>query len=440
MWVFEWTGEQFLPAIKDASDVYQHLHRYLYASELLKGKRVLDLASGDGSGSNILAQTAASVVAIVADERIAEHAGERYKKPNLRFISGNTDDQGFDAAVWFDILEPIEDHCPLLADVKRVLKQDGLFIVSVRVDEATKDITLQRLHQSLTAQFKRVDFFGQAIYAGSSIWPIESGAARILREIVMARDDADEFVAIRGELRVPSSLIAVAGDSPVTVQAGGSLFVDQRNELLKDKDKNIQELLESRAYQVKALESCNSQLAERRESLASLQQAYAWHKSQIESLSKARDYLDSEISHYRNVVDSNGQALQWRTSQVQDLEATVASTASQIQALDEALAWRASQVEQLEAGLAWRTSQVEELARAVEELNKAVAWHVSQYETLHHETDQLRIRASELNAMKASAGWKFVLRVRSMRNQIAPAGSLRHRLYKTIMRFAKSRG
>ena len=40
MWVFEWTGEEFLPAIKDASLVYQHLHRYLYATELLKEKKL----------------------------------------------------------------------------------------------------------------------------------------------------------------------------------------------------------------------------------------------------------------------------------------------------------------------------------------------------------------------------------------------------------------
>src|SRR5262245_37111700 len=141
MWVFEWTGEQFLPAIKDASDVYQHLHRYLYASELLKGKRVLDLASGEGSGSNILAQSASAVVGIVADERIAQHAGDRYNKPNLRFIAGSIGNFGaegdhiFDAAVCFGLAEPMEDHRPLLTHVKRLLKHDGLFIMSLSVDE-----------------------------------------------------------------------------------------------------------------------------------------------------------------------------------------------------------------------------------------------------------------------------------------------------------------
>src|SRR5262249_50749990 len=122
---------------------------------------------------------------------------------------------------------------------------------------------------------------------------------------------------------------------------------------------------------------------------------------------------------------------------VQDLEET---RKRQVQRLEEALAWRASQIEQLETGLAWRTSQVEELQRAVEELNKAVAWHVTRYEALQHEADQLRLRAAELDAIKASAGWKFVLRVRGMRQQIAPAGSLRHRIYEKIMRFVKSRG
>src|SRR5262249_49937343 len=102
MWVFEWTGEEFLPAIKDASLVYQHLHRYLYAAELLKGKFVLDLGAGDGFGSAILAETASSVIALVEDERLATRATEKYKKSNLQFVTEQVTDGGFDAVVHFD--------------------------------------------------------------------------------------------------------------------------------------------------------------------------------------------------------------------------------------------------------------------------------------------------------------------------------------------------
>jgi hypothetical protein len=47
MWMLRWTGEQILPTIKDAATVYQHVHRYVYASEFVRGKRVLDLMAGE---------------------------------------------------------------------------------------------------------------------------------------------------------------------------------------------------------------------------------------------------------------------------------------------------------------------------------------------------------------------------------------------------------
>src|SRR5262249_51399247 len=162
----------------------------------------------------------------------------------------------FDAAVCFGLAEPIEDHRPLLTHVKRLLKHDGLFIMSLSVDETIKETAFERLNQFLTAHFKHVELLGQAIYAGSSIWPMRFNGDDNVRETVIARDSADDFAAIGSEMRVPSSLVAVAGDSPPTIHSGGSILLDERNELLKDKDKSIQELLESKAYQEKALDWC----------------------------------------------------------------------------------------------------------------------------------------------------------------------------------------
>jgi len=138
MWVFEWTGEEFLPAIKDASLVYQHLHRYLYAAELLKGNLVLDLGAGDGFGSAILAETASSVIAVVEDERLATCAAEKYKKSNLQFVTGSVTHGGFDAVVHFD-------HA-LADDVNRFLKPDRLLLLSAPCrDELTSEQLRRRL-------------------------------------------------------------------------------------------------------------------------------------------------------------------------------------------------------------------------------------------------------------------------------------------------------
>ena len=62
--MLEWTGERFLPWLDQSLIAYEHLHRYAYAATFAKGKRVLDLASGEGYGSRILAAAASSVVAV----------------------------------------------------------------------------------------------------------------------------------------------------------------------------------------------------------------------------------------------------------------------------------------------------------------------------------------------------------------------------------------
>ena len=52
--MLDWTGERFVPWAKEAAVAYEHLHRYLWSSNFIEDKRVLDLASGEGYGGEIL--------------------------------------------------------------------------------------------------------------------------------------------------------------------------------------------------------------------------------------------------------------------------------------------------------------------------------------------------------------------------------------------------
>ncbi|HEY0465678.1 MAG TPA: methyltransferase domain-containing protein, partial [Polyangiaceae bacterium] len=71
-----WTGERFTPEVHGVIEL-EHVHRYLLARELVKGKRVLDIACGEGYGSALLASVAREVTGVdVAPECIA-HASKR---------------------------------------------------------------------------------------------------------------------------------------------------------------------------------------------------------------------------------------------------------------------------------------------------------------------------------------------------------------------------
>src|SRR5438552_6540172 len=103
--MLEWTGERFLPWLDQSLIAYEHLHRYAYATTFVKGKRVLDLASGEGYGSKMLSDAASSVVGIDIDDKAIEHARSRYGSANVEFLKGSitavpiTDDHSFDVIV-----------------------------------------------------------------------------------------------------------------------------------------------------------------------------------------------------------------------------------------------------------------------------------------------------------------------------------------------------
>ena len=66
----------------------EHLHRYLLARRLCRHKDVIDVASGEGYGSALLAQAVASVIGIEIAADAVEHAATSYRRTNLRFLRG----------------------------------------------------------------------------------------------------------------------------------------------------------------------------------------------------------------------------------------------------------------------------------------------------------------------------------------------------------------
>ena len=134
--MLKWTGERYIPEIEPGIIHYEHLHRYKFAKEFVKDKMVLDLACGEGYGSFLLSATAKEVVGIDINKETITHASSKYLKNNLRFITGSIssipilEEKIFDVIVCFEAIEHIKEHDSLIKEVKRLLKDDGIFIVS----------------------------------------------------------------------------------------------------------------------------------------------------------------------------------------------------------------------------------------------------------------------------------------------------------------------
>jgi len=134
--MLEWTGERYVPWFEGAEIGYEHLHRYAFATQFVRNKSVLDLACGEGYGSNLLARTAKHVVGIDLDEQTVKHAKNKYIRSNLEFRIGSITEipingqHVFDVIVCFEALEHVDDHEKLLSEAKRLLAPGGLFFVS----------------------------------------------------------------------------------------------------------------------------------------------------------------------------------------------------------------------------------------------------------------------------------------------------------------------
>ena len=83
-----WTGERLVTSCHRPL-IYEHLHRYAIACGLAKGRRVLDIACGEGYGSKLLAGVATEVTGVDIDAETIAHAQASYRHRNLHFLEGS---------------------------------------------------------------------------------------------------------------------------------------------------------------------------------------------------------------------------------------------------------------------------------------------------------------------------------------------------------------
>jgi 2-polyprenyl-3-methyl-5-hydroxy-6-metoxy-1,4-benzoquinol methylase len=130
----EATGERLMPEQQHGELVHaEHLARYRLAAQLAPGRRVLDVACGEGYGAALLAAAgASSVVGVDLDEATVEHARARHgieaRVGDVRSLP--FEDGAFDLVVSFETIEHVEEPERALDELARVVAADGLVVVS----------------------------------------------------------------------------------------------------------------------------------------------------------------------------------------------------------------------------------------------------------------------------------------------------------------------
>jgi len=188
----EFTGERFTTdCVREIW--YEHWHRYAFALTVVESKVVLDIACGEGYGSHLLAGAAAKVIGMDLSSEAVEHAKSKYQAPNLSFQSGDATATGLesdsiDIIVCFETLEHLSEQEQMLIEFRRVLRPDGVLIVSTPDKRVYSDLTgfdnefhIRELYREefeslLGRQFPSYRLYGQKLLFQSVIWAERPGS------------------------------------------------------------------------------------------------------------------------------------------------------------------------------------------------------------------------------------------------------------------------
>jgi len=236
----DFTGERYVPDAKNNEPHLQqkmfqeHINRYQFAKQFIKGKRVLDLGCGVGYGSDFLAVNGAEeVVGIDISEEAINYAVSHYKRNNLSFQVDDCaklklDDNSFDIVVCFELIEHLKNYEDLLRQTVRILKHDGILLIST-------PRKTERLHSEFHIHEFEVEEFSRLLrnyYKDIRLYFQNNCFA----SLIIKKDSEIEKINISDILTLApfdivscDAFIAVCSTSSIDIEVGPSLIVNDDN-------------------------------------------------------------------------------------------------------------------------------------------------------------------------------------------------------------------
>jgi 2-polyprenyl-3-methyl-5-hydroxy-6-metoxy-1,4-benzoquinol methylase len=233
-WIPGHGGERMTDGIDYGWQMRDHLARYHFAVQHCRGKRVLDVATGSGYGADILHKHGASeVVAVDRDDDALGYARKRYGSHGLRWVNGDAYalpfGSEFDVVVSYETIEHLKEPERFVIECKRVLRPDGLYIVSTPLNVGGPfvsrhhelEFSRAEFEELLGRHFSSVVMFGQRReLRESSVKPLGNLPDRYLEShIVHGRGNVTLFKLADRINKAPAHVIAWASGWGETIRS-----------------------------------------------------------------------------------------------------------------------------------------------------------------------------------------------------------------------------
>jgi O-antigen biosynthesis protein len=230
----DFTGERVVLGQSKSLIENEHLARYRFATQLVEGKQVADIACGTGYGTRMLAMSGArSVHGMDLSEDAVAFCKEHNSAPNAIYSVANAQklaaipDNAFDIVVSFETIEHLPEVEAYLDEMTRILRPGGTFLVSTpdrRISSVlycfyghpankyhVREYTERELLSLLSRRFQIVACYGQAFVLWWLVfWPVQvfiKAFCRILGT-TKARDFKDNLYSNRGNVEVKLKKLA----------------------------------------------------------------------------------------------------------------------------------------------------------------------------------------------------------------------------------------
>jgi 2-polyprenyl-3-methyl-5-hydroxy-6-metoxy-1,4-benzoquinol methylase len=175
--VLEYTGERMVPELTDLRVFWEHIARYHFAARFARGRRVLDIACGEGYGTKALMDSGALRVTGVDISPVScEHARRKY---GIDARVGDAlaipcDSSSIDLLVSFETIEHVRDPVQFLGECVRVLAPGGIVVMSspervqygIGQGEAPNpfhcsELTAEEFERMIASRFAQSEWYGQ---------------------------------------------------------------------------------------------------------------------------------------------------------------------------------------------------------------------------------------------------------------------------------------
>ncbi|MBC7926753.1 MAG: methyltransferase domain-containing protein [Bryobacteraceae bacterium] len=416
------TGERVIPGEVDVDLWNEHISRYEFVSRIAAGRRVLDAGCGAGYGSALLAQSgAASVVGLdIAPEALSLARQSNSVVPRLAWICGSCPGlpfppNSFDLVVAFEVIEHLEEWPRFLDEVVRVLRKDGLFVVSTPnksfYTESRRDIgsnpfhyhefELEEFQEELSQRFPQVQLYFQDHTEGIAFLSENGRTPEVkLRKVLTDPGHSAFFLAVCGQapdavcadlIYLPSAANAVREKLVHIDRLRGELQV--KDQWLQDAHAAHAELLQQHRAQTAELQASNGWAetlnARLQTAGARVQEVQSELADQQLTAREAISRLEMELDERnRSAIDAQ-----------ERLMAELLERSAHMRTLDLLVEERNSQLQQRTAELDEQTTQLRERS---EDLQGRIAELASCVEILHKTEAELEVRTRWAQSLDAN--------------------------------------